>query len=58
MGWMYEQAQEKLAAHRLEAAFRRQLPKRLWRGRLAQVFRRVAERLEPNPALTARTKAL
>lgn len=56
MGWMHEQAQEKLAAYRLEAAFRRQLPKSLWRGRLAQAFRNVAERLEPTPALTARTK--
>ena len=58
MGWMYEQAQEKLAAYRLEAALRQQLPKTLWRVQLARVLRSVEERLEPSPALTARTKAL
>lgn len=56
MGWMDEQALENLAAYRLEAAFRRQLPKNLWRVQLARVLRGVAERLEPNPVLTARTK--
>ena len=43
----YGQAKEKLAAYRLEADVRRQLPKRVWRAELAQVLRRVAERLEP-----------
>ena len=58
MGWMYEQALEKLTAYRLEAAFRRQLPKNLWRVQLARVFRGVAERFEPSPGLTGGTGAL
>lgn len=56
MGWMYEQAQEELTAYRLEAALRRQVPKTLWRVQLARVLRSAAERLEPTPVLTARTK--
>lgn len=61
MGWIYGQAQEKLAAYRLEATLRRQLPKNLWRVQtawvqLARVLRGVSERLEPTPLLTVRTK--
>ncbi len=44
----YEQANEKLMTYRLEADIRRQLPKSIWRTELAQVLRRVAERLEPS----------
>lgn len=53
MSWMQEQAEAKLAAYRREAALRRQLPAGVWRGRVAQVLRSVAERLEPLPAVSA-----
>ena len=44
---VHEQVQDKLTTYRLEAEIRRQLPKSGWRTELAQVLRRVAERLEP-----------
>ncbi len=49
----YEQAKEKLATYRLAADVRRQLPKRVWQAELAQVLRRVAERLEPTHTAAA-----
>lgn len=48
-----EQAEEKLATYRLEADIRRQLPKSIWRAELAQVLRRMAERLEPVKTVSA-----
>lgn len=53
MNFMCEQAEEKLVTYRLEADVRRQLPKSMWRADLAQVLRRVAERLEPTPTVPA-----
>jgi len=53
MGWIYGRAQEKLRAYRLEATLRQQLPAGVWRGRVAQGLRNVAERLEPVPAPAA-----
>ena len=48
---VHEQVQDKLTTYRLEAAVRRQLLKNVWRTELAQVLRRVAERLEAAPAV-------
>lgn len=42
----HKQAKERLAAYRSEADIRRQLPKNLWRVRLAHTPRAVAARLE------------
>lgn len=53
MNFIREQAEEKLAAYRLEADVRRQLPKSVWRVELAQVLRQVAEKLEPAQTASA-----
>ena len=52
MGWIQEQAQEKLTVYRREAALRRQLPTGAWRAQVARALRGVAERLEPVPSAT------
>ena len=46
----YDQATEKLLRYHREAEVQRQLPKHAWRTELAQLLRRVAERLEAAPA--------